>query len=109
MELEKVYSIKAGDTLPDIEIEAFDRHGEPLNLDGFAATISIAEEIGARPIARGPATINGNTIRYKWKPGETDCPGEYLLEVIFTGIVNSDLQFTIPGGSYGTVIITPRL
>lgn len=110
MELQKIYTIKEGDTLPPIEIRALDHEGNPLDLSEFvSAEITIAKEVGGRPLVQGPAEIFDpaeGVIRYAWKPGETKA-GKYLLEVILKDGTGG--QMTLPGAGYSEVIITPRL
>ena|SRR5690606_28379102 len=107
MELVKKYAIKAGDTFPPIIVQALGDDGEPLDLTGYSATFVISEEVGGRPLVNRAGTIlAGGKIQLDWHPGETDNPGNYLLEII---LKKGAEQFTLPGAGYAEVIITPRL
>lgn len=107
MELVKKYAIKAGDTFPPIIVQVLGNNGEPLDLTGYSATFIISEEVGARPIVNRTGTVLADgKLQFDWLPGETDNPGEYLLEII---LKKGTEQFTLPGAGYAEVIITPRL
>lgn len=109
--MHKVYSIKAGDSLPRLEIEPVDRHGNPLDFAALGITsadITISTGIGHRPFVKGPAMLAGNLVYYEWSPNQTlGREGDYLLEVIFKDA--NGRQMTVPGAGYGTLVITPRL
>lgn len=107
MELPKHYAIKAGDTFPPIIVQALGDDGKPLDLTGYSATFVISEEVGARPIVNRPGTIlEDGKIQLDWFPGETDIPGNYLLEIV---LKKGTQQFTLPGAGYAKITITPRL
>lgn len=114
------FTIKAGDRLPTLEIQLLDCQGNPLDLTPYPdIMIVIAPCVGGRRIVdMAPVVLDGlptaGKILYHWAPGQTDKPGEYLLEVILSpnyDIVPKTSQqlMTLPGGGYGKVIITPRL
>src|SRR5690606_7598961 len=107
MELVKKYAIKAGDTFPPIIVQALGDNGEPVDLTGYSVTFVISEEIGARPIVNRAGTIlPDGKLRFDWLPGETNNPGNYLLEII---LKKGTQQFTLPGAGYAQITITPRL
>lgn len=107
MELPKNYAIKAGDTFPPIVVQALGDDGEPLDLTGYSATFVISEEVGARPIVNRTGTIlEDGKIQFDWLPGESDTPGNYLLEII---LKKGEEQLTLPGAGYAEITITPRL
>lgn len=112
------YAIKAGNTIPVLEVRAFDQNGDPLDLTGYVAELAIAQAPGGRKLLQkilnvpqddGYADLPNpaqGIIRYEWQPGETDRPGEYYFEVTLTAGAR---QMTIPGEGYGRMVITPRL
>ena len=110
--MSKVYTIKAGDLLPAIEIYLVDCEGNPIDLTGFPdLRIVVAPCIGGRrivdmkPVVKDPEIPN--KVTYAWAEGETDKPGKYLCEVRLTQADSKEM--TLPGAGYGEIVITPRL
>lgn len=110
---DRVFTIKEGDRHPDLEISLVDKDGNPLDLTPYPTIrLVIAPSVGGRRIVdmalmmkKGLPT-EGKVV-YAWAAGQTDRPGEYLLEVILSP--DATKLMTLPGGSYGKLIITPRL
>ena len=110
----KTFTVKEHDLWPAIEMQLFERDGvTPINLENCFPFIVIAPCVGGRRIVdRQPVAIvaplaDGN-IKYEWQDGDTDVPGEYLLEIILTDGQNGP-ERTVPCGGYDKLTIVPRL
>lgn len=116
----KVFTIKAGDRLPALEILLKDCNGEPLDLTPYQdVLLVIASCVGGRRIVdmeemEKMVPLTEGRVVYEWPAGQTDKAGEYQLEVILSPDFNINPEseqklMTLPGGGYGKVVITPRL
>ena len=109
----KTFTIKAGDRFPALATQLLDMDGNPINLELYStAKIVIAPCVAGRRIvdmktATMSALRTDGKIAYIWGEGETDKPGEYLLEVVLTTLTG--VEQTVPGGWYDKVVILPRL
>lgn len=110
---DKVFTIKQGDRYPDLEITLVDNEGNPLDLTPFQSVFLVIAPCvsGRRIVDMAPMTkktpFTDGKVVYGWAANQTDTSGEYLLEVILSP--DSIKLMTLPGGSYGKVVITPRL
>lgn len=119
LKTQKVFSITAGDRLPALVLLFVDHKGNPLDLTPYPdIRLVIAPKVGGRRIVdmgtvvrQAPYTA-GRAI-YEWGYQETDVPDEYLVQAVCSPNINLTganlMRLTLPGGSYGKLVIVPRL
>lgn len=103
------YSIKTGDTLPNITLTLSDLSG-PIDLTYRTATVYISGRPGSPPILEKEATVIeplSGTCSVSWDTSETISPGTYRLEVRVTDD-NGDI-ITVPSDGYGLITINQSL
>lgn len=109
-----IFYIKSGDLLPELEILLLDCEGLPLDLTPYLAgqmRIVIASCVGGRrivsdaPVSQKSGTLaTDGKVVYQWQPGETDEPGDYLLEVVLTPDALDYATLTIGGAALNDAV-----
>lgn len=101
-------SIKSGDTKPSLRLKLL-KDGNPFNLNGYSATITIKVVSNGEVIVNSPVTIeNGKRgiVEYQWSSGETDTASVYEVEVV---VFDSTTERTFPSRGTETINVEERL
>jgi hypothetical protein len=108
---DKVYSLKAGDTLPPLECRLRYDNGDPVeHLDNAESVSLYVRRRGTQDVARYEGLVvdaETATVRYEWAKGETEIAGVYDAEWLID--YRDGNRITVPNNESFTIMIHPRL
>ena len=106
--MEIIY-VKRGDRNPPLELSLQQANGTPINLSHVDYVKWLMKDESELKIDEHVTIVDAayGMIKYEWKTGDTDDPGNFLGEFEIT--YNDGTKLTVPNDEYITVIILEDL
>lgn len=104
------FTIKQGDTKPEIRATLKDANGTAINLTGATVRFHLSAKVSGTVKVDSPATVisaSEGIVQYAWSTGDTDTAGVYNAEWEIT-FSDGSVQ-TVPNDGYDEVLIKAQL